>query len=161
MIPVWGFATATNTLVSYLIGLKQYDKVLNLIFKIVALCFAGVLLIVGLGILFPDLIMGVYTNDADLIEMGIPVLKIVSIGALFLSIGFILFNGISGTGKTNVSLTIELIVLAVYLTYTYLVINVFDGTIMLAWTSEIVYGLLLSLLSFAYLKLGNWQKVNI
>jgi len=161
MIPIWGFATATNTLVSYLIGLKQYDNVLNLIYKIVGLCFAGVLLIVSLGILFPDLIMGVYTNDAQLIEMGIPVLKVVSVGALFLGIGFILFNGISGTGKTNVSLTIELIVLTIYLTYTYLVINVFGGNIMFAWTSEIVYGTLLSLFSFAYLKFGNWQKGNI
>ena len=31
MIPIWGFATATNSLVSYLIGMKQQDEVLSLI----------------------------------------------------------------------------------------------------------------------------------
>ena len=161
MIPVWGFATATNSLVSYLMGLKQQDNVLPLIYKIVTLCFAGVLFIVSIGMLFPDLIMSVYTNDAELIAMGKPVLKVVSVGALLLGIGFILFNGISGTGKTNVSLLIEIVVLGVYLIYTYLVIHVFGGDITFAWTSEIVYGLLLSLLSFAYLRFGNWQKGSI
>jgi len=161
MIPVWGFATATNTLVSYLIGLKQQNVVMALIYKIVVLCFSGVLFIVSLGILFPDLIMSVYTNDAELIAMGIPVLKVVSVGALFLSIGFILFNGVSGTGKTNISLLIELIVLSIYLSYTYIVINVFNADITIAWTSEFVYGLLLSLFSYAYLKTGRWKTGSI
>lgn len=161
MIPVWGFATATNSLVSYLMGLKQQDNVLPLIYKIVILCVGGVLFIVSIGMLFPDLIMSIYTNDAELINMGKPVLKVVSVGALSLGIGFILFNGISGTGKTNVSLFIEIIVLGIYLTYTYLVINVFGGDITLAWTSEIIYGSLLSLFSFIYLRFGNWQKQSI
>lgn len=161
MIPVWGFATATNTLVSYLIGLKKSDKVMELVNKIVVLCFAGVLLIAGIGVVFPDVIMSVYTNDAVLMEMGKPVLKIVSVGALFLSIGFILFNAISGTGKTNVSLIIELIVLSVYLAYTYIIINVFNANVTIAWTSEIVYGLLLSVFSYAYLRTGKWKQSEI
>ncbi|NOY51394.1 MAG: MATE family efflux transporter [Chlorobi bacterium] len=161
MIPVWGFATATNTLVSYLIGMKRQDLVMLLISKIVKLCFAGVLIIVSLGIFFPRLIMEVYTNEALIIETGVPVLKIVSIGALTLSIGFILFNAISGTGKTNVSLALELIVLSLYLSYTYVIINVFNASVSMAWTSEIVYGSLLSLFSYAYLKFGSWRKSHI
>lgn len=161
MIPVWGFATATNTLVSYLIGLKQSDKVMELVNKIVVLCFAGVVIIAGFGVIFPDIIMSVYTNDAELISMGKPVLKVVSVGALFLSIGFILFNAISGTGKTNVSLIIELVVLSIYLTYTYVIINVFNASVTIAWTSEIVYGSLLSILSYAYLKTGKWKYGQI
>jgi putative MATE family efflux protein len=157
MIPVWGFATATNSLVSYLMGLKKQDQVMALILKIVILCFGGVLLFVGLSILFPKVIMSVYTNDTELIAMGVPVLKVVSVGALFLSIGFILFNSISGTGKTNVSLVLELIVLSIYLSYTYIIINVFNVSVTLAWTSEIVYGLLLSVFSYAYLKTGKWK----
>ena len=161
MIPVWGFATATNSLVSYLIGLKQQENVLPLIYKIVILCVGGVLFIVSVGMLFPDLIMRVYTNDAELIEMGKPVLKVVSVGALSLAVGFILFNGISGSGKTNVSLLIEIVVLGVYLTYTYVAISVFNVNITFAWMSEIVYGSLLSLFSFAYLRSGRWKETDI
>jgi Na+-driven multidrug efflux pump len=161
MMPIWGFATATNTLVSYLIGLKRENEVMQLIGKIVVLTFVGVLAIVSIGIFFPRLVMEVYTNDPILVEMGIPVLYVVSFGALLLSIGFILFNGVSGTGKTNISLTIEILVLSVYLVYTYLMVNEFGGTVAHVWTAEWIYGSLLTLFSFAYLKTNWWRSSKL
>ncbi|NQU35832.1 MAG: MATE family efflux transporter [Bacteroidetes bacterium] len=161
MVPVWGFATATNTLVSYIIGLKKQDQVMSLIYKIGALCFVGVLVIVGFNVIFPEIIMSIYTNDPKLIALGKPVLYVVSIGALFLSQGFIFFNGISGTGKTNVSLALEMVVLSIYLVYTYSIIYVFNADVAPAWTSEIVYGILLSSVSYLYLKTGHWKKGEI
>ena len=156
MVPIWGFATATNTLVSYLIGKQKEDEVMSLIFKIVTLCFFGVLLIVGFGLAFPRLILEIYTNDLKLIAMGVPLVYVVSGGALFLSIGFIFFNGVSGTGKTNISLAIEIAVLSIYLTYTYTIIQVFKADVTLVWTAELLYGSLLAIFSFAYLKTNKW-----
>jgi len=105
--------------------------------------------------------MQVYTNDIILVEMGIPVLYVVSLGALLLSIGFIYFNGVSGTGKTNISLTIEIIVLTIYLVYTYLQVYVFNADITRTWTAELVYGSLLAIFSFAYLKTNRWKHSEI
>ena len=105
--------------------------------------------------------MEIYTNDIVLIEMGIPVLYVVSAGALLLSIGFIFFNGVSGTGKTNISLTIEVLVLVIYLTYTYLQVYVFGGDIVVTWTAEICYGSLLALFSYAYLKSNHWRTSRV
>lgn len=161
MVPIWGFATATNTLVSYLIGLKKENEVMGLINKIIVLCFIGVAAIVSFGLFFPKLVMEIYTNDPDLVQMGIPVLYIVSAGAMLLSIGFIYFNGVSGTGKTNVSLTIEILVLAIYLTYTYLMVYRFDANVTKVWTAEWIYGSLLALFSFAYLKSNKWKKTKV
>ncbi len=161
MIPIWGFATATNTLVSYVIGLKKEDEVMSLIYKIAGLTLLGVLGIVTIGVLFPTAILSVYTNDPNLIEMGKPVLSIVTIGVIFVGVGFIFFNGISGTGKTNVSLTLEIIVLSIYLAYTYIVINVFNASVTMAWSSELVYGILMAFVSIAYLRTGHWKKSSI
>ncbi len=161
MIPIWGFATAANTLVSYLIGAGRTSEVMRLVYRIIFLCFTGVLVLVSLGLAFPRLLMAVYTNDPLLIKMGVPVLHVVSIGALLLSVGFILFSAVAGTGKTTVSLAIELTVLVVYLTYVYLMVEQWHGTVVSAWTAEWVYGLLLSLFSLAYLKKGRWKKVHI
>lgn len=161
MIPIWGFATAANTLVSYLIGAGRTSEVMRLVYRIIFLCFTGVLVLVSLGLAFPRLLMAVYTNDPLLINMGVPVLHVVSIGALLLSVGFILFSAVAGTGKTTVSLAIELTVLVVYLTYVYLMVERWHGTVVSAWTAEWVYGLLLSLFSLAYLKKGRWKKVHI
>ncbi len=161
MIPIWGFATAANTLVSYLIGAGRSREIMRLVFRIVFLCFAGVLVLVSFGLLFPKLLLAIYTNDGLLIEMGIPVLHVVSVGALLLSVGFILFSAVAGTGKTTVSLAIELTVLTVYLTYTFLVVEHWHGTVTMAWTAEWVYGSLMSLFSFLYLRSGRWKKVRI
>ena len=161
MMPIWGFATATNTLVSYLIGMKKENEVMPLIGKIVVLTFLGVLAIVSFGLFFPRLVMEVYTNDPDLVDLGIPILYVVSIGAMLLSIGFILFNGVSGTGKTNISLTIEILVLSIYLVYTYLMVHQFNATVTEVWTAEWIYGSLLALFSFGYLKTKKWASVKI
>ncbi len=161
MMPIWGFATAANTLVSYLIGAGRSEEVMRLVNRIIFLCFVGVMVLVSLGVAFPKLLLAIYTNDPLLINMGIPVLHVVSVGALLLSVGFILFSAVSGTGKTDISLAIELTVLVVYLAYTYWVVEYWHGTVTLAWTAEWVYGSLLSLFSFVYLKSNRWKKVKI
>jgi putative MATE family efflux protein len=161
MVPIWGFATTTNTLVSNLIGQKRHDEVMSLIIKIAVLCFVSVLFLVSMGLFFPRLIMEIYTNNSELIELGVPALYVVSVGALLLSIGFVLFSGVSGTGKTNISLIIEIAVLSLYVSYSYVVIIVFNSNITGAWTSEIIYGLFLSLVSWAYLKSNRWLVTDI
>ena len=161
LVPVWGFATATNTLVSFLIGDNRSDEVMSLLKKIMTLCFIGVTIVVTFGISFPRLLFEIYTNDVNLIEMGIPILYIISLGAMTLSFGFILFNGVSGTGKTNISLTIEVIVLAIYLLFGYSMVYVFDKDITWVWNAEIIYGTLLALVSYLYLKSGKWRSSKV
>ncbi|PLW96209.1 MAG: MATE family efflux transporter, partial [Marinilabiliales bacterium] len=161
MMPIWGFSTATNTLVSYLLGQNRGEEVMSLIFKIVRLCFLGVLAIVSIGVIFPEYVLGIYTDSTSLIELGIPILNVVSIGALSLSIGFIFFNGVSGTGKTNISLMIEIIILIIYVSYAYAMVYIFDTQIAGVWTTEILYGILLALFSFIYLKSDHWKSSQV
>ena len=158
MIPIWGFATATNTLVSYLIGLKRQDEVMPLIYKVIALCFVGVLAIVSFILIFKEPVFRIYTHDEKLIEMGIPVLYVIGCAAIVFSSSFILFNAVSGTGKTRSSLLIEVIVLFLYLIYAYSIINFLNANVTAVWTSEILYGTLLASLSFLYMKSNRWKS---
>ena len=161
LVPVWGFATATNTLVSYLIGDDRAEEVTGLLKKIILLCFIGVLIVVSTGLAFPRLLFEIYTNDMDLIEMGIPILYVISMGAVSLSFGFILFNGVSGTGKTNVSLLIEVIVLAIYLLFGYAMVYIFETGVTTVWFAETIYGTLLAILSFLYIRSGKWKSSKV
>ncbi len=161
MVPIWGFATTTNTLVSNIVGKKRQDEVMSLIIKIAVLSFVSVLFLVSIGLFFPRLIFEIYTNNSELIELGVPALYVVSVGALLMSVGFVLFSGVSGTGKTNISLIIEIAVLSFYVSYSYVVIIVFKSNVTTAWTSEIIYGLFLGIASWAYLKSNKWIKTII
>lgn len=161
MIPIWGFSTATNTLVSYLIGIKRENEVMSLVFRIVVICFVSVFILVSVLLFFPRAIMEVYTNQPELIDMGVPVLYIICGGALSMAIGFVIFNAVSGTGNTRTSLVMELTVLAIYVGYTYFVIIRFNGGLLGAWTAEMVYGSLLAIFSIIYLKSNIWKKTTI
>jgi len=161
MIPIWGFASASNSLVSYLIGMQYPQLIFKLLKRILVLCAGGVILLILLSIFFPQAILSIYTNDPNLIVNSIPVLQVVNISAIALAFGFVLFNGVLGTGKTNVSFVIELIVLGFYIFYVYNLVSYFNADVTLVWTSEIIYGLMLSLLSGLYLKKGKWLSSKV
>jgi len=78
-----------------------------------------------------------------------------------LSVGFIFFNGVSGTGKTQISLMIEIGILSIYLVYVYQMVYCFGADVSMVWTAEWIYGSLLSLLSYIYLRTGKWRKSRI
>ncbi len=161
MVPVWGFAAAANSLVSYIIGMGRSDDVFKLLNRIILMCVGGVLAFVVLSMLIPEWIISVYTNDPELLKRSVPVLFVVDFGALTIAVGFIYFNGVLGTGKTNISFAIEVIVLTIYTIFVYVVITYYNATVAEVWTAEIIYGVLLAFLSWLYLKKGKWTSSNI
>ena len=156
LIPIMGFSTAANTLVSNIIGQGRSNEVLSLTSRIaiVAGGFSAVLSIICL--LFPNLILHVYTNDPQIISMAYPLMYIITIASILLAIGLVLFNCVSGTGKTNISLFLELGIQTVYILVTFIFAIVLKQTLTVVWTIEIIYGILLIIISFIYLRSNHW-----
>ncbi|MBL4668401.1 MAG: MATE family efflux transporter, partial [Flavobacteriales bacterium] len=161
MIPLFGFSSATNTLVSNLIGEGNSNKVLPLIKKIVLLSLVSTFIVLLFNLFFPTQMIGLYTNDVLLIDAALPTLNVISATMFFFSIAFILFNGVSGTGNTKTSLLIEFITISIYLVITYYVAITLKSSLPIVWCSEFIYFGLLGLMSFAYLKWGDWKKISI
>lgn len=159
MIPIWGFASATNSLVSYLIGMRHEQMVFLLVKRIIHMTLLGVSLLIAASLITPSLLIRLYTSDASLISGSLPVLYVIMVGAPFFASGIILFNGVMGTGETKISLAIELITLGLYLIYVFILVSRYNAGVVMVWTSEILYGLLLTALSFMYLRYGAWLKL--
>ncbi|MCD6598479.1 MAG: MATE family efflux transporter [Bacteroidales bacterium] len=157
MLPIWGFSSATNTLIGWVIGQGREDEVMRVLKKVINLSFFSVLLLIGLILIAPEKVLSIYTNNMLLIRDALPVLYVVSGSAMFIAVGFILFSGVSGTGKTNVSLALEIGILSIYLAYSYSLIKFFDITVAQIWTVEYIYGGLLAILSYLYLRSGRWK----
>jgi putative MATE family efflux protein len=161
MIPMWGFGSATNTLVSNLIGRGKQAEVMSLVMKIVRLCALGVLAIVTIGSVFPGLALKIYTNDPELISLSLPALYVVNVAAVFLAVAFVFFSAVSGTGKTQVSFLIEMTVLFFYLITAYILTEILRQEVYIAWMTEYVYAIFLGGISYFYLKSGKWQAARI
>jgi putative MATE family efflux protein len=161
MIPLFGFSSATNTLVSNLIGQGNQGSVLTLVKRISLLSIACTAIVLLFNLFIPEQMIGFYTNDSSLIEETIKTLNVIS-GTMFsFSIAFILFNAVSGTGNTQTALLIEFITISIYLVATYYIAMVMHSSLPIVWCSEFIYFSLLGGLSFIYLKWGNWGKANI
>lgn len=158
MIPIWGFASAANSMVSYLLGMRRVELVFTLLKRIVMMAVGGVLVLVVVSLFVPEALIRIYTDNPALIGQSVPVLHVVNLGALFLALGFVLFNGVMGTGKTNISFIIEVLVLITYLVYVVVMVRMLGGGVVAAWTAEILYGVLLSGFSYLYLLKGKWRS---
>jgi putative MATE family efflux protein len=161
MIPLFGFSSATNTLVSNLIGQGNKHLVLTLVKRVTFLSLGCTSFALLFNLFLPTQIIGFYTSDASLIQETIKTLNIIS-GTMFsFAIAFIFFNGVSGTGNTQIALLIEFITISIYLVATYYIAIVLHSSLPIVWCSEFIYFCLLGIMSFGYLKWGNWGKVNI
>lgn len=161
MIPIMGFASASNTLVSYIIGKGQTKDVMKVIWRVSLLCVSSVLIIVSVGMIFPEQLIGLYSDDIGLIKDTVKTYYVISGSAITISIAFVLFQGVSGTGKTNVSLFIELIIIVIYLMATYIITHIENVQIHQVWYVEYMYAFFLALFSFLYLKFGKWKGSEV
>ena len=154
---VWAFASTTNVMVSNLMGQKREDKVLEAITKIMLLSISFCLIMCLLVNIFPTVFFGLFGQGEAFVQQGIPVLRVVSIGLMFMSIANIWLNGVTGTPKTKVNLLIEIVAISIYLIYSWYFVKVHYTSLAMAWSNELVYWCSIFIMSFIYLRSGKWK----
>jgi len=158
MIPGWALCSVTNTLVSNALGEGKPDHVIPIIKKILKFSLVAMAITVSVAALLPREAIAIYTNDASLIEATVPSYYII-LAATFLFMAMsILFNGVLGTANTKFALGIEVITLVFYLTSAWLFAVKLHLQIEYVWTAEFVYSSSIGILSYWYLKKGNWRS---
>jgi Na+-driven multidrug efflux pump len=158
MTPVWGYAQATNSMVSNIIGQGKKDQVFALIKKIVALSLITSVITTAFFVLFPQLIFDLSTSDTSLIADAMGSFYVISGATIIFCISMILLSAVSGTGSTNAAMIIEMINIFVYLSYVFACSYYFKPTVEVVWFSEVIYWLLMGIFSFYYLKSNKWIK---
>ena len=161
MIPLFGFSSASSTIVSNLMGENRTREVMMLIKRIVILSVCTTAIFIPFLLLFPEEIIGVYTNKVDLLQRSKAILPVICAAMLFFSIAYIIFSSVTGTGKTLVTLSIEFISITAYLIFAYLFALYFRYSLIVVWSSEFIYFGIMGLLAFLYLKYGKWKESKI
>ena len=161
LLPIWGYAAATNSLVSYKMGSSAIEEIIPLMKKIIGLSLVTVIGLVLVTNLFSYSFFKIYTNNPALIEACHPIMFVVSISSVLVTLSVILFNVVSGTGKTLVTLITESIVIILYVAWTYFLIHFVKASIAQVWTAEILYGIAMGLMSGLYLKFGRWRQMVV
>ena len=161
LVPIMGYSFAGNSLVSYVIGRGHPEQVLKVVQKTVSMCIFSVAGIVAVLLIIPKPILSIFTDDVELIQNSLPVLRVIAGTSFLIGLGFVLFNAVSGTGATRLALLIEAGVFVIYVAATYYLTIVWQVSIAGVWGVEFLYGGLIALLAGVFLKSYKWQNKKV
>lgn len=161
MTPVWGFASASNTMVSNLIGQNKQHQVLALVKKIVWLSFGVIAVTMLFCALFPFILLNLTTSDQKLIIDSLLCYYIIIGATLIFSISMNLLSTVSGTGATKKAMVIEITNITIYLIYIYLFTVIIKSSVEVVWLCEVIYWTTMGIWSFIYLKSGKWKVLKV
>jgi putative MATE family efflux protein len=154
----WALAATTSSMVSNIIGQGKGERVKELIWKVIRIS-TGLSTIIAIIInLFPRLLLSVYGQDAEFIEMAIPVVRVVTVAMVLMSFSNVWVNAVTGTGNSRVTFLIELITIIIYSIYVWLVLEKYSLSITVGWMSEWLYWLSLFSLAWLYMRTGKWKN---
>ena len=155
------FASTASTLTSNLLGADHREAVVPMIKRATLMAVVGIVPLWVILWIFPESIIGIFTNEAPTIAACIEPLRVLSVSSTLLIPGYILFSCISGSGNTRSALVIELIALFFYIIYVGYVIFHLRCSLTIALCAELLYSLTLLLGSFLYMRRGTWLNKKI
>ena len=160
-IPSNALGSTTGTMVSNTIGAGRGGEVAGLV-KRLSLISLGVMgMVIAIVSIVPRAMIRIYTDNPSLIQDTVTPLYVLISSLPIYSVGTVLFNAVSGTGNTRTALRFEIITLLFYVSYMWFIIIYLRGSVAAAWTTEHVYWLFLTVLSFFYLRSGRWKDRKI
>ncbi|MFW5985671.1 MAG: MATE family efflux transporter [Halanaerobiaceae bacterium] len=99
-MPAMGIGRATSVLVGQHLGADQPDQAGHTAWIAAGVILGMMLVLATLMLLFAPWIVGIFSDEQPVIEMGAVYLKIVGFGFTFLGVQIVLSGALSGAGKT-------------------------------------------------------------
>lgn len=162
-IPLWGFATGTNTLISTMLGQGKKEEVLASAIKIGKLCFLVSMAVALPVLLFPKIFLApiLSKTDMSLLEETRPIFLVLLGVVALASFGMMLFNAIAGIGAMGFGIVLQGITVVVYIGLIYFIIQYTAWGLVAAWSTEIFYWIILMSLTYWYLRSKRWHHFKV
>lgn len=161
LIPINALAMTTNTFVSNSLGAARSDQVIPIIRRLTFISVGITVLFVGVLCLHPAWALSVYTNDPTLIEASVPTFLVVACAMPIAAMANIVFNGLLGTGNTQVAFVIEIITLVFYTLFIFVAAFWLRMPVSVCFLTETIYYAGMFLFSVLYLRKADWRKKAI
>jgi putative MATE family efflux protein len=160
MMPAQSVMMAVSTMTGQSLGAGKPELIKKIFKWGVILGFSITIIIALAAFIFPDIILRMFLNNQNVIDIGVGYLRVVSIGYVIFTVMFISNGVINGAGATIVTMVFSLISLwvvrvplAAFLSKTQLGIT---GI----WISITVSFIVTTTISLIYLKSGRWKKAS-
>lgn len=150
-------ATTTGSLVSNLIGANEKSNIKLLCRKVIRLGYLIGIPLIIIVIIFHYSVLGIYTTDDMLIKGAFWPFVVMLSNYLIALPAYVYMNTVIGTGNTKISFIFQSVTIVFYLTYLFLISNVFNVTALTVyWLAEHLFVMFIFLFSCFYLKRNKW-----
>ena len=160
-IPGYGMQTAAATLSGNCYGARDPQRMKRLCRMMIALEVLLMALSGSTLLLSARALMGVFTRDAAVIELGTKVLRMVAVTEPVYGLAVILEGIFQGVGDTKSAFCFNLLGMwGVRILGTFIAIRFFGGGLTAAWGCMIAHNLLLGALLLTRFLRGRWNPLN-
>lgn len=162
ILPSWGMANASATLVGQNLGANKPDRAETSAWRASFLNMIFLSLIAILFYVFSKDMVLIFTDSPKVIETASGCLKILSLGYVFFGFGMVMSQAINGAGDTLTPTLLNLVCFwAIEIPLAYYLANYikmgYDGV----FYSIIISESLLAVFAVIYFKTGRWKKTII
>ena len=152
-------AQASSSLVAQSLGAKDPQRATRVGYRATALGMA-LMGTVGIGyVVAPELLMGVFSSDPEVVAAGVAVLQLVALYQVFDAAAIVLGGSLNGAGDTTYTMLVRLVCAwGLFLPLAYLFAFPLGGGVRGAWAGAMVYLIALALAYFWRFRSGRWQN---
>ncbi|MFH1826243.1 MAG: MATE family efflux transporter [bacterium] len=162
MMPGFAMGAAAGTMVGQNLGAKKPERAVASAWTAVGYYFVFMIVIAVLFQFCAPSLMSVFNANSQVISIGSDMLKIISLGMLFVAVGLILGRSISGAGDTMppaiftfISLWLVQVPLAIY--FSKIPALGLRGV----WYAILIAQVILVSLNLIYFQLGRWKTKKV
>ncbi len=109
IMPVWGLSNSVSTLVGQNLGANNTERAKQAVYQVTKYNVALMILISFVFIVFPEFIIGLFTQEKDVIDIGAKCLRILSYGFGLYGLGLAMIQAFNGAGDTYTPTWINII----------------------------------------------------
>lgn len=161
MISAFALGSATNSMVSNLIGQGRQYEIGALVKRIIRISFFFIATISLPIWFFPETLFSIFTSDPSMAHEAVHALYVIGVAMLILSISNIYFQAVSGTGNTMVNLKIEAFCIGLYLLYTAATTQFLNVSLAVIWVAEAIYMISFGFLARRYMLSKRWMSKHL
>lgn len=162
LLPSWGMANAAATLVGQNLGAKQPERAETSVWRIAKYNTLFLLVVSAVFFILAGPILGLFTDQESVKEIGKSALQIICFGYIFFAYGMVLGQAFNGAGDTKTPMYISLFVFwLVQIPMAYLLAVTFEWEGNGVFFSIAFAHSLYAIIAMVLFKRGKWKTVQV